>query len=160
MLSVRGVGERKLADLGERFIAHITTHCREHDLSVETSVPVPVIRAPTTARPNEAKQRAFEMFAAGESVEAVGAALARAPSTVWAYLEEYVMMQPPVALDAWVEAAAQARVLNAIAEVGNSYLKPIFEHLHGSVPYEHIRLVVAHQRGQRSPDNPHEAEPA
>ena len=32
---VRGVGDRKLADFGERFTTEITGYCREHGLDVE-----------------------------------------------------------------------------------------------------------------------------
>ncbi len=32
---VRGVGDRKLADLGARFTAEITGYCREHALEIE-----------------------------------------------------------------------------------------------------------------------------
>jgi ATP-dependent DNA helicase RecQ len=36
LLSVRGVGERKLADLGERFLEVISTYCRENRLPLDT----------------------------------------------------------------------------------------------------------------------------
>jgi len=35
LLSVRGVGERKLADLGERFIEEIVTYCRDNRLQLD-----------------------------------------------------------------------------------------------------------------------------
>ena len=36
-LSIRGVGERKLADLGERFLEVIAKHCRENRLPLDVS---------------------------------------------------------------------------------------------------------------------------
>jgi ATP-dependent DNA helicase RecQ len=36
-LNVRGVGERKLADLGARFLAHIAGYCREHGLVLDAA---------------------------------------------------------------------------------------------------------------------------
>jgi ATP-dependent DNA helicase RecQ len=36
LLSIRGVGERKLADLGERFLEVISTYCRENRLPLDT----------------------------------------------------------------------------------------------------------------------------
>jgi ATP-dependent DNA helicase RecQ len=33
LLSVRGVGERKLADLGQRFLEHIASYCRANDVA-------------------------------------------------------------------------------------------------------------------------------
>ena len=37
LLSIRGVGERKLADLGERFLEVIAKHCRENRLPLDVS---------------------------------------------------------------------------------------------------------------------------
>jgi ATP-dependent DNA helicase RecQ len=36
LLSVRGVGEKKVADLGQRFIEEIVTYCRENRLALDT----------------------------------------------------------------------------------------------------------------------------
>jgi hypothetical protein len=35
LLGVRGVGEKKLADLGQRFIDEIMTYCRENRLQMD-----------------------------------------------------------------------------------------------------------------------------
>jgi ATP-dependent DNA helicase RecQ len=37
-LNVRGVGERKLADLGPRFLEHVAAYCREHDLGLDAAI--------------------------------------------------------------------------------------------------------------------------
>jgi ATP-dependent DNA helicase RecQ len=37
-LNVRGVGERKLADLGPRFLGHIAAYCREHQLGLDAAI--------------------------------------------------------------------------------------------------------------------------
>jgi ATP-dependent DNA helicase RecQ len=37
-LNIRGVGERKLADLGQRFLEQITSYCSENDLTVDAAV--------------------------------------------------------------------------------------------------------------------------
>jgi ATP-dependent DNA helicase RecQ len=36
MLNIRGVGERKLADLGERFLEVIVSYCRQNRLPLDT----------------------------------------------------------------------------------------------------------------------------
>jgi ATP-dependent DNA helicase RecQ len=38
LLHVRGVGERKLADLGERFLARIASYCRAHELPFDVAL--------------------------------------------------------------------------------------------------------------------------
>lgn len=37
LLSIRGVGERKLADLGQRFLDHIASYCRANDIAQATT---------------------------------------------------------------------------------------------------------------------------
>ena len=37
-LDVRGIGERKLADLGPRFLEHIAAYCREHQLGLDAAI--------------------------------------------------------------------------------------------------------------------------
>jgi ATP-dependent DNA helicase RecQ len=37
-LDVRGVGERKLADLGPRFLEHIAVYCRQHQLGLDAAI--------------------------------------------------------------------------------------------------------------------------
>jgi len=51
-------------------------------------------------------------------------------------------------LDAWIDRQTYRKISAAIEEVGSSYLKPIFDHLGGSAPYEHIRLVIAHRQAK------------
>ena len=56
---------------------------------------------------------------------------------------EFVAINRSQPLDPWVDEATYRAVAEAALELGTSYLKPIFERFGGSVPYEHIRLVVA-----------------
>ena len=148
LLQLRGIGERKLSDLGERFLTLITEYCRENGL------PVNVNTGPTrsrkdrdrssAAKPSETKQKAFAMFARGASVDDVATATERAPSTVWAYLVEFVQSRPTHPIDAWVSLETVQAVAGVVMDLGSAnYMKPIFDRLEGKVPYEHIRLSVA-----------------
>ena len=142
-LNVRGVGERKMADLGQRFLEHIATYCRAHDLPLDAAAGGRP-RRERASRPNDTKQAAFELFAKGASVEQVTAATGRALGTTWGYLAEFIETRRPQRLDPWLDPDTYGAVAAAVKDVGSNYLKPIFEHLGGKVPYEHIRLVVAH----------------
>ena len=83
------------------------------------------------------------MLAEGESLEQVAKTTERAVSTVCGYLVEFLQSRPAQSVDAWVTADTYSRVANAAKEVGTGYLKPIFDRLNGTVPYEQIRIVVA-----------------
>jgi len=90
------------------------------------------------------KDMAFELFAKGSSVKQVAATISRAPGTTWRYLAEFIETRRPQRLNPWVDQETYRTVADAVKDVGAAYLKPIFEHLGGKVPYEQIRLVVAH----------------
>jgi len=143
LLNVRGVGERKLADLGQRFLEHIATYCRTHELSLDAAVGSRP-RRERARKPNDTKDAAFELFAKASSVQQVTAATGRALGTTWGYLAEFVEARRPHHLDPWIDRETYRAVAEAVQDVGTAYLKPVFDRLHGRVPYEQIRLVVVH----------------
>jgi ATP-dependent DNA helicase RecQ len=147
LLDVRGVGEQKLVDLGRRFLEHIAAYCQTHALPLDAAVGGRP-RRERVGRANETKHAAFELFATGAGVEQVAAATGRALGTTWGYLAEFIATHQPQRLDPWIDPTTYRAVADAVKVVGSAYLKPIFEHLGGTAPYEQIRVVVAHLDGK------------
>jgi ATP-dependent DNA helicase RecQ len=143
LLGIRGVGERKLADLGQRFLELIATYCRANGLPLDSSPSSPAPRG-RFRKPNDTKQTAFELFAKGASVEQVTAKTGRVLGTTWGYLAEFIQIHRPARLDPWIEPKTYRAVAEAVKNSGTAYLRPIFDQLDGKVPYEQIRAVVAH----------------
>jgi ATP-dependent DNA helicase RecQ len=143
LLNVRGVGERKLADLGQRFLDLIAAYCRTNGLALEVAIGGRPRRG-RSRKPNDAKATAFEMFGRGASVEQVAAVTGRAAGTTWGYLVEFIEGRPSQRLDAWVNRETYEAVAGAVRDLGTVYLKPIYDQLGGKVPYEQIRVAVAH----------------
>ena len=85
---------------------------------------------------------AFAAFDAGRSIDEVCRELDRAHSTVCQYLLDYIVVRGIVDPTRWVPVETVLRVEQAIDEVGMERLRPIFEHLQQSVPYEEIRIVT------------------
>ncbi len=144
---IRGVGDRRLADFGARFVAGITQYCADHGLEFEPGAQdEPLSDAVSTSRPtlSPVLGTAFEMFAKGCSVTQVASAVDRAPSTTLQYLIEYIQAKRPESIEAWVDEATYRRVAKAADEVGTRRLRPIFERLGEAVPYDTIRLVARH----------------
>ena len=150
LLGIRGVGERKLADLGKRFLELIATYCRTHNLPLDAATNS---RAPRERirKPNDPKETAFELFAKGASVEQVTARTGRVPGTTWGYLAEFIQSHRPERLDPWIDSKTYGAVAAAIGRLGAGSLKPIFDLLGGKVPYEQVRIVVAHLNATRDP---------
>jgi ATP-dependent DNA helicase RecQ len=147
LLRVRGIGEKKSADLGDRFLAELASYCSSHGLTLNNDGPLKEDRrhASTESRkPNDAKTTAFEMFARGEDLSAVAARTERALSTVGGYLIEFIHARKPERVDAWVDDATYTKVVEATKDLGSVYLRPIYEKLQEKVGYDQIRIVVAH----------------
>jgi ATP-dependent DNA helicase RecQ len=147
LLRIRGIGERKSADLGTQFLEAIASYCDARGLSLDdSSADARESRTdqPKGRRLNEAKEAAFDMFSRGESIERVAEKTERAPSTVCGYLVEFIQAQQPQHISAWVDDETVKKVEDAAGHLGTVYLKPIYERLDQKVPYDHIRIVIAH----------------
>ncbi len=162
-----GVGERKLADLGERFIGQIRAYCAARGLTLETAEPdsagrragdaeqVAASRSAPGCEPDggdivrpgrlsESQRRAFALFVEGQPVAEVAAAMGRAPGTVSGYLVDFIKETKPRSISAWVDDATYARVADAADRGDGRRLRPLFEALGGAVSYDAIRWVLAH----------------
>ena len=142
---IPGFGRKKLAAYGHRVLETIRAHCQAQGTACDRSE---VVEEPTRprkpARPNAAKAHAFELFDRRAPVAEVVARTGRAPSTVWQYLAAFVGERRPADVSPWVDAATYDLVRTALRAVGEGRLRPVYEHLGGQVPYERIRLVMAH----------------
>jgi ATP-dependent DNA helicase RecQ len=144
---VRGIGAAKLDDLGPLLLPELARACLDLGLGLDASAPPPrVPAAETTATASAGAGAARELFQRGFSIEEVCATMGRARSTVMEYLAAFVRTQRPESIDAWVDGHTQRLVADAADACGDDRLRPIFEHLGGRIPYEQIRLVLAHRR--------------
>ena len=146
-LEVRGVGEKKCADYGEKFVDCISDFCRENQLSMDVGRSTGFGAKAREARrrksgPSASEQRAFELFRQGCSIGRVAETMGRAASTTRSYLTAFLRHDRIVDPSPWVDDATRQRIKQAIEEVGMERLRPIFEHLDGSVEYDHIQIVV------------------
>ncbi len=146
---VYGIGQQKLAALGELFLMEITSYSRDHGLSTDVAEK-PRLREPGPDGRSHNRSRtykaAIQMFAEGRSIQEVMQTLGRAESTVVEYLAEYIESVKPARIDRWVDDESHRRVSEVTGQIEGDRLKPIFDHLEGMVPYGTIRLVVAHRR--------------
>jgi ATP-dependent DNA helicase RecQ len=154
MRLIYGVGEAKLRDFGERFLTAIRTHCAKKGIAQDVRVarvqqqellPRGEASAPTRLSPRQ--QELFVLFREKLVVEDVMHQTSLARGTVCDYLAGFIRLERPASLEPWVDEDTYKVVSAAIAEVGADKLKPIFVKLEEKVPYDVIRLVVAHVQG-------------
>jgi ATP-dependent DNA helicase RecQ len=138
LLSVRGVGERKQADFGGRFVALIAAYCREHHLTSAS------VTRRTNAATDAVRSHAFRLFEQGKSLEEVSQVTGRAAGTISGYLEDYIEERQPESVETWVPQGVYDRVVAAGRQSEGGLLKPVFEALQGEVSYEQIRVAMKH----------------
>ncbi|MPZ50335.1 MAG: RecQ family ATP-dependent DNA helicase [Dehalococcoidia bacterium] len=143
---VKGVGERKLAELGSRFVAQISDYCRDKGIAMDVAAEAKAqpARATSPSGMTASKRLAFQLFEKGRSLDEVATATGRARGTISNYLEDYVMERKPESVEVWVAPALYGRIEMAAKQTGGSLLKPVFEALNGEVSYDEIRVVMRH----------------
>ncbi|MEX2142898.1 MAG: DNA helicase RecQ [Pirellulales bacterium] len=165
---VRGIGEKRLANLGNELANTIRDYCREQQIEADippaTLPSIPVSNAPVVGsakKSSEARLLAFKLFSEGWNIEDVKHKIERAHSTTVQYLVEYIAAEQPASIEPWVAAPLYQRIGAAIIGIQQHSppeeswrLSPIFAALDGAVPYDDIRLVVAHLRANLSAVSP------
>ncbi len=143
MRMVSGIGDVKLRDFGESFLEVIRSHATEHKLA--TDLPPPresATRAPVSTKISPAKQLSFSFFREGLSLDEVAKRTKLARSTVAGHLADFIQLEKPKSIAAWVPAKLAKRIAVAAKEHGHAFLKPIFLALNEEASYDEIRTVV------------------
>ena len=143
---IPGIGEKKAADFGNDLCTQISVHCRQHDIPCDQLQEPPLFEDSRVKPKCDAIEQAYELFRQRVSLHDVSVSIGRAESTVSQYLEHFIEEAKPVDITCWVDTPTQQRVLAAIGEDAVNALRPIYEKLAGEVPYEAIRIVLAHCR--------------
>ncbi len=153
MKLIYGVGNTKLRDYGNQFLQIILRHCRERALPGDLTLPPPRIEEPKKVKiePGTPRARAIDLFREGCVVEDVMHQLGKSRATVMDYLKDYIEYDRPDSVIGWVSEDVYQKVAAAAAKVGTDRLKPIFIALEEKVPYDEIRLVVAHLGARKAP---------
>jgi ATP-dependent DNA helicase RecQ len=158
MRLIYGIGDAKLRDFGAAFLGAIQEQCRGRGLTRDNAPSPPRGEEPAlAARPNSARKLAFfKLFRERAVIEDVMHQTGRARSTVVDYLCDFIREERPASLAPWVPTELCQRVTAAARQVGTDRLKPIYISLGEAVPYDVIRLVVAHlaPRGGEPQANP------
>jgi ATP-dependent DNA helicase RecQ len=141
MLEVRGVGQQKLSDFGQRFLDGITTHCRAHSLQMD--VVGKTANSPINVAPPASAMHSFPLFDEGLSIDEVATQLGRAKSTTLGYLEAYIRHRRATDAVPWISASELQEIEAAAESAGTFRLKPIYNTLDGRINYERIRIALA-----------------
>jgi len=149
-LDTHGVGQRKLAAYGDRFLEVIRTYCAERGLVERVKrgevAPRPTPLAASAGARRSRWQEVGEAFAAGQTIEQLMALYDVKQSTIAAHLSQYVRsggtLDPARILAlSKLTREEQARVLETMSELGAERLSPIFEALGGTISYDELHVL-------------------
>ncbi len=144
MRLVYGVGEAKLRDFAPQFLRVIAEHGEQRGLAMD----VQTASSPRKSEPAKAptmRQHALNtLFRQELAIEDVMHQANLARSTVTDYLASYIRSERPASIRTWVDDETYQHIAQTARQVGSDRLKPIFIALGEKVPYDTIRLVVAH----------------
>jgi ATP-dependent DNA helicase RecQ len=142
---IYGVGVRKLEEYGPSILPIIQAYCQEHEIAANTHTPAVVPSHHVTPSGQKRTDYIWEQFQAGESIPTIAADLSFTENTILSHLEK--AFAAGRALDVSNLRAASTlspqesqQVLDAYQVCGTEFLKPVFEVLNGTVPYDQLRL--------------------
>jgi ATP-dependent DNA helicase RecQ len=152
---VYGIGDAKMQEFGDRLVAKLVAYCADKSLSMDHASRSakrvePVKLAPLRPTPSKpaaltgTKATAFELFRTGAAVEDVIHQTNRSHGKIMDFLADYIRQEDVADISPWVPAEMYTEIAVAVKQVGMDRLKPIFVALGEKIPYDVIRLVVAH----------------
>jgi ATP-dependent DNA helicase RecQ len=152
---VYGIGDAKLQEFGDRLLMRLKAYCADKNLSmdqasrpmkrVEPAKPVALRPTPSKAAAlTGTKATAFELFRTGAAVEDVIHQTNRSHGKIMDFLADYIRQEDVADISPWVSAETYTEIAAVVKQVGVDRLKPIFVALGEKIPYDVIRLVVAH----------------
>jgi ATP-dependent DNA helicase RecQ len=143
-LAVHGVGERKLAQYGDRFLDLIRAYCVERGLP-ERPRPAGGSSGAGTAIGDRTAE-VGRLFAGGLSAAELQDRYGVKQSTIVDHLYWYARSGNPLDAERVRQLSSlspdrQARVLAALAECGPDRLRPIFDAMEGTIPYDELHIL-------------------
>lgn len=142
LLKINGVGQVKLSQYGAAFLEAIQRYCAEQQ--------IPEKHQQVRQRKKEAGSRSLligEAYYAGESIQNLGERYQVEPGTILSHLFKFAAAGNDLRQDdelarlASISDAQQQEVLQAFAELGTAFLKPVFEKMNGTVGYDDLRVL-------------------
>lgn len=142
LLKVKGIGESKAANYGEKLLELITLNADEgKKYLIKTEVEIERISRPKKVE-SSTELESFRLFKLGLSPDEIASQRGIVLSTVLNHLTELMKNGHDIDISRLVDEDQRNEILNAIEKVGSERLKPIKEIVSENITYDSIRIVV------------------
>jgi len=140
---ISGFGEVKIDKYGNEFADIVADYCIENKLQsrihLKASKPE---RRERPERDTDTKQKSFELFKSGNSIEEIASLRGLSLITIEGHLAFYVQ-QGKLSIDQLIDTSKIPEIKKAIGQIGGKVLTPIKELLGDKYSYGEIRIVMA-----------------
>jgi ATP-dependent DNA helicase RecQ len=158
IMSIYGMGERKLTNYGEIFLQVIQAYCQEHGITP------PAAGLPGTGYNDPAlkKKPRFievgELYNRGLSVDQITRQYGVQQGTVIDHLSKYLLEGNSLNRanglpESTLSRRKQEQAQEAFKRLGGGYLKPVFDALDGTINYDELKILRLRYLIENNPDN-------
>jgi ATP-dependent DNA helicase RecQ len=140
---ISGVGEKKLREFGEVFLAEIAAHLQTNPRQIfaEDSFAA-FVPAPRRSVGDSARET-LRRFRSGQSVEQIARERAVTTGTILGHLAEGIEQGEPVELNRFLSGEEQKKIAAAFERNGFGNITAVFESLGGAIDYGRLRIFRA-----------------
>jgi ATP-dependent DNA helicase RecQ len=140
---VSGVGEKKLREFGDAFLAEIAAHLQTNarQIFADDSFAAPVA-APRRSMGDSARET-LRRFRSGQSVGQIARERAVTAGTILGHLAEGIEQGEPVELNRFLSGEEQKQIATAFGRHGFGNITAVFESLGGAIDYGRLRIFRA-----------------
>ena len=142
LLHIKGVGQTKLDQFGDDFLAAIRAHA-----PARVASPPGGVMAPPRPRTGQTHLQTLQLVREGSNISEIAAARGISQQTVLTHFER--LMDDGESFDITHILPPQhryVRIAHALRNTGDGRLKPVADRLGGGYSYEELRLVRLHMR--------------
>ncbi len=141
-LSVSGVGQTKLERYGKRFLDAIADYLAKHP---EENKARPRRVSETKVKPSRTStvDESFALYERGLSPAEIAEQRGLSPQTIMTHLCKAYQLGKPVDLHAFIQSSELEKIKQAAVKLDYpSALRPYFEHFHGTISYDVIKIAL------------------
>ena len=145
LITVKGMGRKKVSRFGEEILAIILSFCNENNRVSE--IPDDISEAPKKTVKVDTKQKSLDLWRAGKTIAEIAAERNMAVTTIEGHLAHYVGTGE-IGLDHFVPQAKAALIADFFRQHNTTLLTPAKEALGDEVTYSELRYVLKHLEAQ------------